>query len=411
MNLTRLGKSATELAVVLELWLVNREIPFMRLGFAQVLREHARHWRRRAPTCCALAFVLLAIDPPPLSATESSYFGLLRARDLTPFGFLRLDMRPAHAVSSSRGAWGIETELAYQNTWALSSEVEGYLESLPGRSDLGLDELDAIRSLPGENYLVDLELAEIDVRFHYKFSSHWGGYAALSGLWYGGGFLDGTIERFHDTFGFGTFGRPAVTRNQINTIIDLKSAQSVAVNASNGTGVLDPVFGVRYSAVAAPEEWNLILEVAVKAALRGQRHFLSTGRTDYGAQVTLQRFLNRQALYLSASGVYYRGSPEFPQTDEQIVPTLVLGYERRMSSTTHLLVQGYVSPTVFSREETDLHELLATKYQLTIGFYHRVRRGIFSFAVTENLQNFNNTPDIGFQLGWAYSEALLPRAK
>jgi hypothetical protein len=70
-----------------------------------------------------------------------------------------------------------------------------------------------------------------------------------------------------------------------------------------------------------------------------------------------------------------------------------------------------VSPTVFSREDTDLHELLATKYQLSIGFYHRFRRGIFSFAVTENLQNFNNTPDIGFQLGWAHSEALLSPAR
>jgi hypothetical protein len=378
------------------------------LDLAEVLREHARRWRTRAAAVGALAVVLLAIHPLPLCATESGYFGLLRARDLTPFGFLRLDMRPAHAVSSSRGAWGIETELAYQNTWALSSGVERYLKSLPGRSRLGAEQLDAIRNLPGENYLVDLELAEIDVRFHYKFSTHWGGYAGLSGLWYGGGFLDGTIERFHDTFGFGSFGRPAVARNQINTIINLKSAQSVEINAPHGSGFLDPTFGVRYSAIAMPEKWNLIFEVAVKAALAGQRHFLSTGRTDYGVQLTLQRFFERQALYLSTSGVYYHGSPEFPRTDAQIVPTAVLGYERRLSSKAHLLVQGYVSPSVFSTKETDLHELLATKIQLSVGFYQRVRRGIFSFAVTENLQNFNNTPDIGFQIGWAYSAALLP---
>jgi hypothetical protein len=29
-----------------------------------------------------------------------------------------------------------------------------------------------------------------------------------------------------------------------------------------------------------------------------------------------------------------------------------------------------------------------------------------TFAVTENLVNFNNSPDIGFQLGWAYSPAF-----
>jgi hypothetical protein len=112
---------------------------------------------------------------------------------------------------------------------------------------------------------------------------------------------------------------------------------------------------------------------------------------------------------LSASGVYHKGSPEFRQTDAKILPTLVLGYERPVSSKAHLLVQGYVSPSIFSREDTDLHELLATKYQLSIGFYHRLGSGAFSFAVTEILQNFDNTPDVGFQLGWAYSEALFPR--
>jgi len=31
---------------------------------------------------------------------------------------------------------------------------------------------------------------------------------------------------------------------------------------------------------------------------------------------------------------------------------------------------------------------------------------VLSFAITENLQNLNNTPDVGVQLGWAYSPAL-----
>ena len=48
------------------------------------------------------------------------FYGLLRGRDLTPFGSLRLDMRPAHAVAIERGSFAIETEIGYQNTWALS---------------------------------------------------------------------------------------------------------------------------------------------------------------------------------------------------------------------------------------------------------------------------------------------------
>ncbi len=85
------------------------------------------------------------------TADEGSFYGLLRSRDLTAFGFLRLDMRPAHAVSIEPGSWAIETELGYQNTWALSPEVEKYLVGLEptGRRTLGPAEVAAIEATAG----------------------------------------------------------------------------------------------------------------------------------------------------------------------------------------------------------------------------------------------------------------------
>jgi hypothetical protein len=128
-----------------------------------------------------------------------------------------------------------------------------------------------------------------------------------------------------------------------------------------------------------------------------------------GVQLSLQRFFKRRAFYLSASGVYYDGTVDMPQTQTQIVPTLVAGYEQRLTARTHLILQGYAGKSVYSRRETDLDELLKNKYQLSLGAYHLRGRGLFSFAITENLQNLNNTPDIGFQMGWAYSPALKTR--
>ena len=83
--------------------------------------------------------------------------------------------------------------------------------------------------------------------------------------------------------------------------------------------------------------------------------------------------------------------------------------ERKLSPETHLVLQGYVSPSIYTRDDTELDELLDMKYQLSIGVYRRFGRGVLSFAFTENLQNFNNTPDVGLQLGWAYSPALANR--
>ena len=107
------------------------------------------HKRLATTFIVAIAGVLTC---PLAGAADSQFYGLLRSRDLTTFGFLRLDMQPAHAVSIEPGSWAIETELGYQNTWALSPEVEDYLTALEpqGRSELGSAGFAAIQALPGE---------------------------------------------------------------------------------------------------------------------------------------------------------------------------------------------------------------------------------------------------------------------
>jgi hypothetical protein len=333
------------------------------------------------------------------------HYGLLRMRDLTPFGFLRLDMRPAHAVSAPPKSWGVEVELGYQNTWAMSPNVQQYLTSLPGRRKLGPADIQAIRNLPGEAYLVDMELGLIDITLHYKLTEHWGVYGVFSAVHYGGGFLDGTIESFHKTFGLGDFARPKVERNDINVILDLKRNQLVQPDLPEN-GVLDPTFGLRYTLNPNDTPWNLVLEGAVKIPYDGQRAFLSTGYPDVGLQATLQKFWQRHAAYLSMSGVHTKGSDITPSYSRQFIPTLVVGYEYQWTSRTNVVVQGYASRSVFTTADTDLADLLKTKYQISVGMRYRVGESLLTFAVTENLGTFNNTPDIGLQLGWAFSPVL-----
>jgi len=336
---------------------------------------------------------------------ESPAFnGLLRMRDLTPFGFLRLDMLPASAASGPTGSWGVEVDAGYQNTWALSPNVQQYLQSLPSRRKLGPAEIQAIRDLPGEAYLVDLELGLLDVTLHYKLSEHWGVYGVFSAVHYGGGFLDGTIESFHNAFGFSSFGRPALARNDVNVILDLKKTSLVQPELPEN-GVLDPTFGVRYNTAVDGEPWNVIIEGAVKVPYAGERPFLSTGHTDLGAQVTLQRFWERHAAYASLSGVHTEAADITPGYSRTFIPTLIFGYEYRWTSRVNLVAQGYASRSVYNHDDTDLPDLLKTKYQASVGVRYRVGASVLTFAVTENLGAFNNTPDFGFQIGWTSTPA------
>ncbi len=345
------------------------------------------------------------------SADDGLFYGLLRSRDLTPFGFLRLDMRPAYAVAIKPRSWAFEAELGFQNTWALSPEVEKYLISLESqdRIDLGPEDLQAIEDLPGENYLVDLESAQLDLTVHYQFTETLTGYLTASAISYQGGFLDGMIEEFHDVFGLSSFGRPAASQNDVNVIYDLNAMQLAFFDAPTDGGLTDPTIGLRYAGTTLPGAWQLTLEAAIKVPVDGRRDFLSTGRTDYGIQASFQRFGQHHAFYVDAAAVKYTGASAPVPQESRVVPTIILGYERRLTDSTNLNLQAYASESVYTHKTTDLDELLERKYQMSLGVRHRIRKTLLSFAVTENIYNFNNTPDIGFHLGFAYAPHPLVR--
>jgi hypothetical protein len=351
-----------------------------------------------------LAALFAVAHALPANAQQGAFYGPLRSRDLSPFGFLRLDMRPAHAVSIEPGSWAVETELGYQNTWALSPEVEKYLVSLEpnGRRTLGPAEMQAFEDLPGENYLLDVETATFDVTLHYKIAQDWSAYGIISAISYQGGFLDSTIEGFHDAFGFSSFGRPAVALNQVTLIYDLKGVHIAAMESPTDGGLTDPTFGIRYSGFRFSPAWQLTLEGAVKIPVAGRRLLLSTGRTDYGVQASLQRLGIRHAFYGNLAAVYYSGTQEPVPHDSQVIPTVIFGYEFKWTAKTNLNIQAYVSNSVYSHQQTDLDELLGMKYEYSIGVRHRMENWLLSFGFTENLQNVNNTPDVGFQIGVAW---------
>jgi hypothetical protein len=362
-----------------------------------------------AAWCCFASIAGAAI--PAHADEQGRFYGMLRSRDLTPFGFLRLDMRPAHAVNIESHSFAFEAELGYQNTWALSENVEKYLTAREsgGRQEIGPAEIQAIRDLPGENYLMDLESATLDLTMHYKISSQWTFYAIATAVSYEGGFLDSTIEGFHDLVGLSTFGRLAAPRNEIHMIYDLKGEQTVLNNPPTQQGFLDPTFGLRYTGIGLPGKWHMSVETAVKAAWGGQRPLLSTGHTDYGLQASVRRLGERNAIHVDFSAVYYSGQEMPTEQEKQVIPTIVIGWERQMSARTNMNLQGYASKSVYRREQTDLDELLSDKFQMSLGVRHRFDCCVVSFAITENLQNLNNTPDIGFQMGFAWVPRLKPQ--
>jgi Protein of unknown function (DUF3187) len=338
-----------------------------------------------------------------------SHTGLLRGRDMSPFGLLRLDMLPAHTADAAPGSWTFEIQYAYQNTFVSSDNVRDYLEARnTPRQPLRAQDAANILALPGDAYYVDGEFGLADLIVQRRLNEYWSAYVTVPYMQFGQGFFDSTVESFHDTFGFSQQGRDLVARNRFQIVYDIGDVRFAQLDRETRGGFGDPVFGARYSLPQPRFGWDIVVEFAAKIAVDGERLLLSTGKNDYGAQVTLQRRLGksgRHALYLSGSGVYYAGGPEIPGDESQLIPTIIAGYSVGLTPHTSVILQGYASRSVI--ENTTLEELKEDKFLLSLGLQARGKNILWNLAITENVSNFNNTPDIGVQLGLAY----MPKAK
>ncbi len=346
---------------------------------------------------------------PRIVEQQWSHVGLLRARDLTPFGLLRLDMLPAHTADAEAGTWTFEIQYAYQNTFILSKNVRDYLRTRGvDRQPLRPQDAEAILALPDDAYYIDGEVGLADLIVQRRLNEYWSAYLTIPYIHYGKGTLDSTIESFHDTFGFSQQGRDLVARNRFQLLYKIGDIELAQLERTIDGGFGDPVIGVRYSLPEPRFGWDVVVEAAAKLAVDGQRFLLSTGEHDFGLQATLQRRFGdtgRHSMYLAGSAVYYAGGPEVPADETQIIPTLIIGYSFGLTQRTSVILQGYASRSVI--QNTDIDELTEEKYQLSLGLQSRRRNVLWSFAVTENISNFGNTPDVGVQIGIAY----MPTAK
>ena len=337
-----------------------------------------------------------------------SHVGLLRARDLTPFGLLRLDMLPAHTADAKAGTWTLETQFAYQNTFVMSENVRNYLRSRDvHRRPLSAEDSSVILSFPEDAYYFDGEIGLIDLIVQRRLSDYWSAYLTIPYIHYGEGIFDGAIESFHDAFGLSQQGRDLVAKDRFQYIYAIGDVRVAQLNRDTKGGFGDPVLGVRYSLPEPRFGWDVVVELAAKIAADGERPLLSTGENDYGTQVTLQRRMGptgRHAAYLSGSAIHYAGSEKLAD-DARWIPTLILGYSFGVTPLTSVIVQGYASESVV--QQTTIKDLREDKYQISLGVQSRTPNVLWSLAITENITNFENTPDFGVQLGLAY----MPKAK
>lgn len=162
----------------------------------------------RIPTIAAAALVVFALFFATSARGDTELMGPLALRDMTPFNILRLDMLPpAQIFDAGPGRWTVEAEVSRTNIFVMSDNVKDYLERRDKPIPLTPADANAITSLGGDSYFVDGEIGLLDLTFHYGVTRQVSVYLTIPVYSFTGGFLDSTIDDFHQRFGFGTEGQ------------------------------------------------------------------------------------------------------------------------------------------------------------------------------------------------------------
>lgn len=352
------------------------------------------------PACLALILGLLAA---PAAAQE--FYGPLRIRDMGPFQILRLNMLPDHAVAPTPGRIGVEFQLSHSNTFVMDKDIHDYLKQRGRRGELNQDDVSAIAAIGEDAFLFDGELGYAKATAHYAFSDRLSGYVSLPFHYFGGGFFDATIEGFHEMFGFDSFGREYISRNDFQAVVTIDGETFALLERPTNGGIGDPVLGLRYF-IPLENHSAITFELAHKFAVQDPDKFRSTGSDDTGAQVSWHVHGEKNSFYTSLAVVRTGDAEPYPDYTRHVVPSINVAWERRLLRNVNLIFQANAARSLFDRGD---RELTANVYQASLGLRHRVGEFVWSYALTENLVNFNNTADLGFHIGFAWMPETAPQ--
>ncbi|MEM7050547.1 MAG: DUF3187 family protein [Acidobacteriota bacterium] len=343
-----------------------------------------------------------SLDP----LVEDSVGVPLRIRNFTFPSFVLLGFAPMPATPLGKGRWAVELHFSEVNDFQASPAVEDYLESsrLPGeRRPLDATDVAAILALPeGESFYIDGEFSFADFVFHYGVTDRLDIGLGFRYIGYTGGYLDGSIFDFHDEFGFGQQGRQFVADDQFQVVIGSRSLDPVVLlDNQDDSGPGDPSLLFRYF-LGELGEWQFSLSGGVKVPIADEDGFFSTGSWDFGGQLNFHRRWNRNAL-IANLGAVFPGKFEQTGFEPPTLPSFQLSWLHRFgrrawapTGSLQFLVAEHPFRDLIDSDLTDL------EIQLTAGLKWRTRAGVFGVGLTENLFNYDNTPDIGLHVTWGY---------
>jgi len=324
-----------------------------------------------------------------------------RIRNLTFPTVLTMGFMPRPTNPIGKGAWAVELNASVSNNFQMSAGIEDWLSGRggPRRPVSPTDATAVLAALEEPQFLIDGELNVVDLTVHVGLTPHLSASLRMGYLGYSGGFMDSFIQGFHDLLGIGQAGREFIGKGDFQILFMNDGESLVLHDRPSSGGVTDPTLSLTYSFPKTTKGWSFSIEGAIKPPVADRDDWLSSGSWDVGVQASAQRIWGKNAVVLNLAVVAPGDFNIEGGFDPAALPSANLAYVRRLTPRTTAVVQALYSENIF-RDEVD-SDLSAYEFQMTAGVRFDALGGVIGVAVTENLFNFDNTPDFGFHVSYS----------
>ncbi len=344
----------------------------------------------RRVVACGLLILGFSGDP---AFSQSPATGPFMQRDQFPVRMLFLGLRPETGDLLPRRSIQWAVQFDYANTYA---------STLPVGDTLIAD--DYYRAAPADEYrlFVDTESLRLSVDLDWRIASRLQVGVTLPFLKHGGGFLDGVVEGFHGAFNLSNGGREWAPQNDYGVFVVrdrrfwIRSVESADFRPG------DLVVRMKTPLNRGGEQVVMAIAGALKLPTGSLETLTGSGGWDFQAAffATWRPDRPKRDMIFHANLAHSRlGRPThgegFPLRS---ITTLVLAFEYRTTGRLAALLQTQVNIGPFPSSR--LGPLNRTAIEATAGVRYALSESLsLDAGLTENLSQYQNTPDVGLHVG------------
>jgi len=304
-------------------------------------------------------------------------YGPLSVVAQSAFQSLRLGMQPRTPSTLGKGQYEIQAFSTWSNFWAVDGDV----------------------SSPDKRYFLDYETLQTTLGFAYGISDKLELEVEYQGRSRFGGQLDGLSEGFHDLFGIDQNGRDEVEHGLFRLDLDPGDGRGPVSLDRSDRGAFSRTLGIAFQhnlTCGSRRLPAISYSVELRHDLRN-RDLRGGNDLDVGVSVSASRRIRRFYFYGSLGNAWF-GNDDFRGLELRDTQwSAMLAVEWRFWARASLLLHWLGTAGLV--DDFDPFDKRADEF--TLGIKTELRdRGVLEIGLIENLISFDNTPDVGYHIGF-----------